>query len=103
MDLKLPGYEREVVDGLARARPRRALARLHHVHGEPRPAAASSRPGLRRGWSVPRVRRNYLRSPLYVACPRYAIALAMRARLPRQAAGRIAAGGCEAIMCHQML
>ena len=32
-------------------------------------------PGLRRGWSVPRVRRNYLRSPLYVRLPVYAIAL----------------------------
>jgi glycerophosphoryl diester phosphodiesterase len=49
------------------------------------------------------VRRNYLRSPLYVRVPVYVIALAMRARLPRQAARRIRAGGCEAIMCHQIL
>ena len=27
----------------------------------------------------------------------------MRARLPGQAAARIRAGGCEAIMCHQIL
>ena len=53
-------------------------------------------PGLRRGWSVPRVQRNYMRSPL--ALPAYAVARVMRARLPGQAAARIRAGGCEAIM-----
>ena len=58
-------------------------------------------PGLRRGWSVPRVRRNYLRSP--AAVPAYLIARVMRARLPGQAASRIRAGGCEAIMSHQIL
>ena len=49
VDLKLPGYEREVVDGLARARPGRALARVLHVRGEPRPprrAAARAAPRL---------------------------------------------------------
>jgi glycerophosphoryl diester phosphodiesterase len=60
-------------------------------------------PSLRRGWSVPRVRRNYLRAPLYVRVPVYAVALYMRARLPRQAAARLRAGGCEAIMAHQIL
>jgi glycerophosphoryl diester phosphodiesterase len=58
-------------------------------------------PGLRRGWSVPRVKRNYIRSPW--AVPAYAIARVMRARLPGQAAARIRAGGCEAIMSHQIL
>jgi glycerophosphoryl diester phosphodiesterase len=58
-------------------------------------------PGLRRGWSVPRVRRNYLRSPL--ALPAYAIVRVMRARLPGQAAAQISSGGCEAIMAHQVL
>jgi glycerophosphoryl diester phosphodiesterase len=60
-------------------------------------------PGLRRGWSVPRVRRNYLKAPLYVRLPVYAIAGYMRLRMPGQAAARIRAGGCEAIMCHQIL
>jgi glycerophosphoryl diester phosphodiesterase len=49
------------------------------------------------------VRRNYLRAPLYVRLPVYAIAAIMRARLPGQAAARIRAGGCEAIMCHHIL
>ena len=47
------------------------------------------------------MRRNYLRSPL--AVPAYAIVRVMRARLPRQAAARLRAGGCEAIMAHRLL
>ena len=36
VDLKMPGYEERVVDGAARARARRALARLLAVSAEPR-------------------------------------------------------------------
>ena len=58
-------------------------------------------PGLRRGWSVPRVRRDYTRSAL--ALP----GLRGRAGLARPAAGpgaaRIRAGGCEAVMAHRIL
>ena len=60
-------------------------------------------PGLRRGWSVPRVKRNYLKAPLAVRVPAYAMAAYMRARLPGLAARRIRSGGCEAIMSHQIL
>ena len=102
VDLKLPGYEREVVDGLARhGLTERSL--VSTMYPESLDRLGELEPGLRRGWSVPRVRRNYLRSPLYVRLPVYVIALVMRARLPRQAARRIRAGGCEAIMCHQIL
>ena len=38
VDMKLPGYEREVAEGLARARARRAVARVDDVHRKPRPA-----------------------------------------------------------------
>jgi glycerophosphoryl diester phosphodiesterase len=58
-------------------------------------------PGLRRGWSVPRVRRDYTRSVL--ALPAYAVAQVWRARLPGQAAARIRAGRCEAVMAHRIL
>ena len=102
VDLKLTGYEREVVDGLARnGLTERSLVSSMYLESLER--LGELEPGLRRGWSVPRVRRNYLRSPLYVRLPVYAIALVMRARLPGQAAARIRAGGCEAIMCHQIL
>jgi glycerophosphoryl diester phosphodiesterase len=102
VDLKLTGYEREVVDGLARhGLTDRSLVSSMYLESLDR--LGELEPGLRRGWSVPRVRRNYLRAPLSVRLPVYAIALMMHARLPGQAAARIRAGGCEAIMCHQIL
>ncbi len=100
VDLKLPGYEREVVDGLAeRGLTERSLVSTMFTESLDRLGELA--PGLRRGWSVPRVKRNWVRSPF--AIPAYAVARVMRARLPGQAAARIRAGGCEAIMCHQIL
>jgi glycerophosphoryl diester phosphodiesterase len=100
VDMKLPGYEREVVDGLGeRGLGGRSLVSTTYTESLDRLGEIA--PGLPRGWSVPRVRRNYLRSPL--AVPAYAIVRLMRARLPRQAATRIRAGGCEAIMANQVL
>lgn len=100
VDLKLPGYEREVIDALAeRGLLQRSLVSTMYTESLDRLGELA--PGLKRGWSVPRVRRNYLRSPL--ALPAYVIARLMRARLPGQAAARIRAGGCEAIMAHQVL
>ena len=100
VDMKLPGYERDVADGLfERGLAERSLVSTMYTESLDRLGELA--PGLRRGWSVPRVRRNYLRSPL--ALPAYGIARVMRARLPRQAAARIRAGGCEAIMANQVL
>ena len=100
VDLKLPGYEREVVDGLVeRGLAERSLVSSMFTESLDRLGELS--PGLRRGWSVPRVKRNWVRSPF--AVPAYAVARLMRARLPGQAAARIRAGGCEAIMSHQIL
>jgi glycerophosphoryl diester phosphodiesterase len=100
VDMKLPGYEREVVDGLmARGLAERSL--VSTMYPESLDRVGEVAPGLRRGWSVPRVRRDYTRSAFSV--PAYAIARAMRARLPRQASARIRAGGCEAIMSHRIL
>jgi glycerophosphoryl diester phosphodiesterase len=100
VDMKLPGYERAVAEGLlARGLGERALVSTTYVESLDRLGELA--PGLRRGWSVPRVRRDYMRSPLAVAA--YAVARVWRARLPGQAAARIRAGGCEAIMAHQIL
>jgi glycerophosphoryl diester phosphodiesterase len=100
VDLKLPGYEREVVDGLqARGLAERALVSTMEVVSLERVGALA--PSLRRGWSVPRVRRDYTRSLLAPAA--YGVARYWRARLPGQAAARIRAGGCEAIMAHYLL
>jgi glycerophosphoryl diester phosphodiesterase len=102
VDLKLPGYEAEVVEGLARHRlTERSLVSTMYVESLDR--LGELRPGMRRGWSVPRVRRNYLTAPLAVRLPVYAMAAYMRARFPWVAAARIRSGGCEAIMAHRIL
>jgi len=102
VDLKLPGYEREVVDGLARhGLTERSL--VSTMYPESLDRLGELEPSLRRGWSVPRVQRNYLKAPLYIRLPALALAAWMRARMPSQAAARIRAGGCEAIMSHQVL
>jgi glycerophosphoryl diester phosphodiesterase len=100
VDMKLPGYESEVAEGLAsRGLLERSLVSSNYPDSLLRLGEIS--PGLRRGWSMPRVRRNWLRSPL--ALPAYVIVRVMRARLPGQAGARIRAGGCEALMAHQVL
>jgi len=100
VDMKLPGYEREVAEGLAqRGLSERSLVSTMYTESLDRLGELA--PGLRRGWSVPRVRRDYTRSAL--ALPAYAVARVWRARLPGQAAARIRAGGCEAVMAHRIL
>jgi glycerophosphoryl diester phosphodiesterase len=102
VDLKLPGYEHEVVEGLARnGLLERSLVSTMYEDSLDRLGELA--PALRRGWSVPRVKRNYLEAPLAVRIPVYGMAAYMRARLPSLAAARIRAGGCEAIMSHQIL
>jgi glycerophosphoryl diester phosphodiesterase len=102
VDLKLPGYEREVVEGLARhGLVERSLVSTMYIESLDR--LGELHPSLRRGWSVPRVQRDYLNAPIPVRVPVYAMAAYMRARMPSLAAARIRAGGCEAIMSHRIL
>ena len=100
VDMKLRGYEREVVEGLERrGLSGRALVSSHHLESLDRVSELA--PGLRRGWSVPRVRRDYMKSPL--APVAYGIARLMRARLPAQAAALVRAGRIDAVMSHWIL
>jgi glycerophosphoryl diester phosphodiesterase len=100
VDLKLEGYEREVAEGLVeRGLGDRSIVSSMYLDSLDRVGELA--PGVRRGWSVPRVRRDYTRSSL--AVPAYVIARVMRARLPGQVAARIRAGGCEAVMSHRIL
>ena len=102
VDLKLPGYEREVAEGLARhGLVERSLVSTMYPDSLDR--LGELEPSLRRGWSVPRVQRDYLKAPLYVRVPVYAIGAYKRVRMPGLAAARIRAGGCEAIMSHRIL
>jgi glycerophosphoryl diester phosphodiesterase len=100
-DLKLPGYEREVVEGL---RERDLLGRtlVSTTYRESLPVLGELASGeLRRGWSVPRARKDYTKS--WLAPGVYLLLLAWRRDLPRQASRLIRSGGCEAVMAHRLL
>ena len=100
VDLKLPGYEREVLEGLeARGLTDRALVSTQYEESLDRLRELD--PRVRRGWSVPRVRRDYTRTRL--ALPAHAVARYMRARLPRRATAMLRGGRCEAVMAHWLL
>jgi glycerophosphoryl diester phosphodiesterase len=59
-------------------------------------------PEMRLGWSVPKVRRNYLSHPL-TRMPTLVAARFGRAVMPRRAAQAIAAGEIDALMAHWAL
>jgi glycerophosphoryl diester phosphodiesterase len=100
VDMKLPGYEREVVEGLERrGLSERALISSHYLESLERVSELA--PGQRRGWSVPRVRRNYMRSPL--APVAWGVARFWRARLPGRAASLLREGRIDAVMSHWLL
>jgi glycerophosphoryl diester phosphodiesterase len=100
IDMKLPGYEREVVDAIERrGLAERTLISSHYIASLDECARLA--PHIRRGLSVPRVRRNYMRSPL--AVPAYAVARYMRARLPGRIAALMDAGRIHAVMSHWLL
>jgi glycerophosphoryl diester phosphodiesterase len=101
VDLKLPGYEREVATALReRGLAERALVsstwwQSHRLLGQ-------LAPGLRRGWAVPRASRDYTKLPL-LTVPAHATLLVMRALLPERAREVIRTGRCEAVMAHYLL
>jgi glycerophosphoryl diester phosphodiesterase len=100
VDLKIPGYEREVVDGiLARGLADRVLISSQYL--ESIELIGQLAPQIRRGWSVPKVRRDWTRSPL--APIAFGWAQVAKRRLPGQAAKLIASGGAEALMAHWIL
>ena len=101
VDLKLPGYEREVVQGLTeRGLDSRTL--ISSMYRESLRAVGELKPGLRRGLSVPRVKRDYTKSIVW-ALPAYGVLKWMRAGLPSQAARALRAGECEALMVNHYL
>jgi len=100
VDLKLPGYEREVVDGIReRGLTDRVLISSQYI--ESIELIGKLEPRIRRGLSVPKVQRDYTRHPL--APVAYGVIQVMRRTLPRRAARLIETGGAEALMAHQLL
>jgi glycerophosphoryl diester phosphodiesterase len=102
VDLKLPGYEVRVVKAL---RERGLIERtlLSSQYPESLVRVRRVEPALRLGWSVPRARRDYTNSPLYISLPMLALIELLKRALPAKAAGAIRGGRCEAIMAHWRL
>src|SRR5436190_14080898 len=94
VDMKLAGYEREVGEGLTkRGLAERALISSHYIASLDE--VAQMAPHIRRGLSVPRVKRDYTKTPL--AIPAYGVARVMRARLPGQTRALLQAGRIQAV------
>jgi glycerophosphoryl diester phosphodiesterase len=101
VDLKLPGYEDEVVEALLQAGlEKRTIISTTYRESLARIREADS--GLRLAWSVPRARRDYTRSIL-LAGPALAALQVMRRTLPKRAAATVRQGLCDALSVHWRL
>ncbi len=101
VDLKLPGYELRVLDTLRQFGVLdRAL--ISSQYRESLALMRSSEPGVRLGWSVPKVKRDPFRSAWTAALALIAVQ-AMRVVLPMQASRALRARQCDALMVHWRL
>ena len=101
VDMKAQGYERAVVAELrARELSERTVVSTHYL--ESLALVGELAPEIRRGWSVPNVKRDYTES-LLLKLPAAVAVLLMRARIPGRAARAITAGRCEMLMSHHLL
>lgn len=101
VDLKAPGYEREVLEALRAAGVvERALVSSQHAQSLRRLRALE--PSLRLGLSVPKLSRDPFRNPL-LGLPALAALAAYRVTLPRRAASMLRGGLCDALMAHWRL
>lgn len=101
VDLKLRGYELRALDALRRhglvARTLVSTMELDSLA-----VLRAQEPSLRLGWSVPKLRRDPMRS-VWTRGPAIAWGLAYRTALPRYAAAAIRSGRADALMCHWRL
>jgi glycerophosphoryl diester phosphodiesterase len=101
VDLKGIGYEERVVNALREhgLADRALISTMEEASLRTIRALA---PEIRLGWSVPKIRRNYLANPL-TRLPALGAAKVVQRVLPRRAARAIAAGEIDAIMSHWAL
>jgi glycerophosphoryl diester phosphodiesterase len=98
VDIKLTHYELRVVDVLRDlGLLERTIVSSMFTGGLDQIRAAE--PGLRLGWSVPRVRRDYT-TDMLTAIPALAILTGYRASLPKRARAAMTSGRFDAIMAH---
>jgi glycerophosphoryl diester phosphodiesterase len=101
VDLKTVGYERRVIDAL-RSFGLAERALISTMEEQSLLAVRAEAPEIRLGWSVPKLRRNYLGNPL-TRVPALVIAQYVRRVLPDRAARAISDGRIDAIMSHWAL
>lgn len=101
VDLKLPGYELQVVHAL---RSHGVLERslISSQYRSSLRAIRAADPEVRLGWSVPKLRRDPFRSRATLA-PALVGLVALRQALPTRAAAAIASRLCDALMAHWRL
>jgi glycerophosphoryl diester phosphodiesterase len=101
VDLKMPGYERRVVDAL-RAFGLAERTLISTMEWPSLPVVRALAPEIRLGWSVPRVRRNPLAHPV-TRWPALFAARAAATVLPRRVTRELRAGRIDALMAHWSL
>jgi glycerophosphoryl diester phosphodiesterase len=101
VDLKLPGYEARVCTALQEAglAPRTLISTMEEIS---LPRVRDAAPEIRLGWSVPKVRRNYLAHPVTKPLALAAVKWAQRA-IPPRALAKVRAGEIDAVMSHWVL
>ncbi|HWF72573.1 MAG TPA: glycerophosphodiester phosphodiesterase [Solirubrobacteraceae bacterium] len=101
VDLKGPGYEVAVVEALRD----HGLLERSLISSQYRASLALIRahePSVRLGWSVPKLKRDPFRSPVFALLAAAGLPV-LRAVLPSLAAAAIRAGRCEALMAQWRL
>jgi glycerophosphoryl diester phosphodiesterase len=101
VDLKTIGYERRVVEAL-RSFNLAERALISTMEEESLSTVRAAAPEIRLGWSVPKVRRNYLGNA-FTRMPALAAAQWGRRVLPGRAARAIRDGRIDAVMAHWAL
>ncbi len=101
VDLKLPGYELRVLEAL-RSHGVLERALISTQYEESLALLRAADPGIKLGWSVPKLTRDPFRSPI-TRVPAYLGLQVMRAMLPGRAAAAIRARRCDAVMAHWRL
>ncbi len=100
VDMKIPGYEREVAEGLQRrGLIERSIVSTTYMRSIDELGELDT--GVRRGWSIPRAKRDYTRSVLAPAV--YLYLRWWRRRLPPIVARFVRDGRCEGLMIHFLL
>ncbi len=101
LDIKLPGREEELVDALReRGLGERAMISTMEMHTLKRILELA--PELRRGWTYPRVTRDWA-SKRWARLPMRAALVGMRAQLPGLAAQKLPQFGVEAMWVYHPL